>query len=417
MTIHIVGAGLSGLAAAVWLADAGAHVSVYEAAAQAGGRCRSYFDRELGRVIDNGNHLLLSGNGNVLKYLRLLGAQDRLVGPAGDGGFRFLDLASNRDFVVHPNPGPVPWWIASPERRIPGTRAFEYLSVLRLALARAGATVAEALPHDELFRVLWEPLAVSALNTPVGEASARGFWQVLLRTLVRGGKFAQPLIARDNLADTFIAPALEFLERKGGVVRFGARVRRILYADRSVAGLALEEGEGSWRPGDGMILAAPPSVAERLVPRLETPCTDEPIVNAHFATEGGDDGPLEIVAIVGGAAQWVFRRPGLTSVTVSAARAMVELPAEILAPRLWADVARAFPSLGQKMPAYRIIKEKRATIRQSPTDEAARPPAATAYGNLWLAGDWTATGLPATIEGSILSGFRAAKLALAAGAR
>ena len=86
--------------------------------------------------------------------------------------------------------------------------------------------------------------------------------------------------------------------------------------------------------------------------------------------------------------------------------------AEALAPRLWADVARAFPALGKAMPPYRIIKEKRATIRQSPTDEALRPGLATKFANLWLAGDWTRTGLPATIEGSLQSGFQATKAAL-----
>jgi uncharacterized protein with NAD-binding domain and iron-sulfur cluster len=124
-----------------------------------------------------------------------------------------------------------------------------------------------------------------------------------------------------------------------------------------------------------------------------------------------------VVAIVGGAAQWVFRRPGLASVTVSAARAMVDQPAEELAPRLWADVIRAFPELGPDMPAYRIIKEKRATIRQSAADEAVRPISKSDFRNLFLAGDWTRTGLPATIEGSLQSGFEAAQLALRAGAR
>jgi squalene-associated FAD-dependent desaturase len=414
MTVHVIGAGLSGLAAAVELAREGASVTLFEAAAQAGGRCRSYHDRELGRTIDNGNHLVLSGNQNVTRYLDILGASDRLASPSE--GFRFFDLTRDRDFVIRPNPGAFPWWIAVPDRRVPGTRAYQYLRALKLAFARANATVSDILPHDEVYRVLWEPLAVSALNTPAGEASARGFWQVLAKTLLRGGDFARPLIARENLADTFVTPALEFLARKGVQVRLGVRVKRILYSAGGVGGLVLEGAEDPWRDGDRVVLAVPPAVAERMVPQLETPCTDEPIVNAHFAiTEQGGDPPLEIVAIVGGAAQWVFRRPGLASVTVSAARAMVEEPAESLAPRLWRDVARAFPNLGTAMPAYRIIKEKRATIRQSPTDEAARPAAKTAYDNLWLAGDWTATGLPATIEGSLLSGFRAARLALERG--
>ncbi len=411
MTVHIVGAGLSGLAAAVTLAGKGKQVIVYEAAAQAGGRCRSYHDRALDRVIDNGNHLVLSGNMNVRHYLQLVGAQERLVGPSGDG-FAFLDLEHGRRFAVRPNNGPIPWWIGAAGRRVPGTRVSQYLAAAKLAFARPESTVADMLPHDELYRVLWEPLAVSALNTPADEASARGFWRVLVKTLARGGSFARPLIAKETLADTFVTPGLEFLARHGADVRFNARIKRLLFSGGNAIGLETDDAEQIWDSRDQLVLAVPPAIAERLVPGLVAPGADEAIVNAHYATSDPKGVPLEVIAIVGGAAQWVFRRPGLASVTVSAARAMIEEPAEVLGPRLWADVVRAFPDLGPDMPPYRIIKEKRATIRQSPADEAVRPGVATAYDNVWLAGDWTRTGLPATIEGSILSGFRAAEAAL-----
>jgi squalene-associated FAD-dependent desaturase len=411
MTVHIVGAGLSGLAAAVTLAGKGQRVVVYEAAAQAGGRCRSYHDKEIDRTIDNGNHLVLSGNQSVQRYLRLVGATDRLVGPKGDG-FDFLDLTKNNRFTVRPNQGPIPWWVASPSRRVPGTGPLDYLAATRLAFARPGASVADVLPHDELYRILWEPLAVSALNTPVDEASAQGFWKVVAKTLAKGGRFSRPLIARETLADTFVTPGVAFLAARGGEVRLGTRIKRLDYDEGRVVGLASDSADEVWQDGDTVIVATPPVIAERLVRHLETPGADEPIVNAHFATGDPAGTPLEVVAIVGGAAQWVFRRPGLASVTVSAARAMVDEPAEALAPRLWADVARAFPALGEAMPPYRIIKEKRATIRQSPTDEALRPGFTTRFSNLWLAGDWTRTGLPATIEGSLQSGFQAAKAAL-----
>jgi squalene-associated FAD-dependent desaturase len=416
MTVHIVGAGLSGLAAAVSLAARNIPVILYEAAAQAGGRCRSYYDRELDRVIDNGNHLVLSGNQNVQRYLKMLGASDRLVGPAGEG-FRFLDLTLGRAFTLRPNEGPFPWWFCDPGRRAPDTHAADYLAVARLAFAGGLSSVADTLPHNELYRVLWEPLAVSALNTPVEQASARGFWRVLSATLARGGKFARPLIARETLAETFINPALDFLGSRGVPVHFGARIRKLIFAESTVSGLSIENGRESWAEGDQVILAAPPAVAERLVPGLEAPGADEPIVNAHFATSDPAGTPIEVMAIVGGMAQWVFRRPGLASVTVSAARALVDRPVEELGPLLWDDVVRAFPDLGGQTPRCRIVKEKRATIRQSATDEMMRPPARTAFANLWLAGDWTRTGLPATIEGSLLSGFTAARYARLFGGR
>jgi hypothetical protein len=295
---------------------------------------------------------------------------------------------------------------------VPNTTILQYLDSFKLAFARTNATVAEVLRQDELYRILWEPLAVSALNTPADEASARGFWRVLAKTLARGGSFARPLIARETLADTFVTPGLEFLARHGADVRLGTRIKKLAFEGDRIVGIESDNGTEEWGKGDRVILATPPAVARRLLEQFIVPTEDEAIVNAHFATSDPENRPIEVIAIVGGAAHWVFRRPGLTSVTVSAARQMVDGPPDMIAQRLWADVARAFPELGNAVPPFRIIKEKRATIRQSPSDELIRPKMETSYGNLWLAGDWTRTGLPATIEGSLMSGFRAAKAAL-----
>lgn len=117
-TVHVVGAGVSGLAAAIELTKAGIPVAVYEAAGHAGGRCRSFFDEELGRRIDNGNHLLLSGNGSVLAYLTSIGASGELTGPEF-AEFPFFDLLSGERWTVRPNAGRVPWWIFSPRDGFP----------------------------------------------------------------------------------------------------------------------------------------------------------------------------------------------------------------------------------------------------------------------------------------------------------
>ena len=143
--VHIIGAGLAGLSAALKLSARGDDVIVHEATAFAGGRCRSYHDASVGMTIDNGNHLLLSGNRAALDFLREVGAADRLIGPPS-AEFQFFDLASAQRWTLRLNDGRVPWWIFDAARRVPGTRALDYLALARLLWPPAGKTVGEIVP-------------------------------------------------------------------------------------------------------------------------------------------------------------------------------------------------------------------------------------------------------------------------------
>jgi hypothetical protein len=163
--------------------------------------------------------------------------------------------------------------------------------------------------------------------------------------------------------------------------------------------------------GDAMILATPPWVSQALVPGLTAPDRFSAIVNAHFRLPL-PPGAAPMVGAIGGTAQWIFAFPDRLSVTVSAADALLETDREALARRLWRDVA-AVHELDAALPAWQIVKERRATFAATPDQDAKRPPARTALDNLILAGDWTMTGLPATIEGAIRSGDTAAHLATA----
>ncbi len=122
-TVYVIGAGLSGLSAAVAIAGAGRKVELIEAANQAGGRCRSYFDATLGRIIDNGNHLVLSGNHATFAYLRTIGAEKGLTGP-DRAEFTFADLRDGKRWTFTPNDGPLAWWVLSQKRRVPRHKAF-----------------------------------------------------------------------------------------------------------------------------------------------------------------------------------------------------------------------------------------------------------------------------------------------------
>ena len=158
-TTHIIGAGLAGLSAALKLSARGEDVVVHEATAFAGGRCRSYHDAAVGMTIDNGNHLLLSGNRAALDYLREVGAADRLIGPPR-GGVSVCRFAQARErWTLRLNDGRVPWWIFDPARRVPGTRALDYLALARLLRPPAGKTVGEIVAtKGPLYWRLVEPL-------------------------------------------------------------------------------------------------------------------------------------------------------------------------------------------------------------------------------------------------------------------
>jgi hydroxysqualene dehydroxylase len=406
-TVHVVGAGLAGLAAAVELAAEGRGVRLYEAGRYAGGRCRSYLDAELGCRIDNGNHLLLAGNRRALGYLERIGALDTLEGPA-DAVFPFIDAKTARRWTLRPNRGVVPWWILSAKRRVPGTQATDYLAVLALRRADPSARVVEALDRENgVFRCLWEPLAVASLNTSADLASAGLFWRVLAETLGRGGAACRPLLPRDGLSETFVDPALAHLRAQGAEIRFGARLRALHFALDRVTELVFDTGPVGLGRGDSLILAVPAAVAARLVPALTVPDGYSPIVNAHFRCAVPTDSPY-FVGMIGGAAEWIFRKRAGLSVTVSAAGRVVDQPAEELRDLLWHDAALAYRLPASPVPPARIVKERRATFLASPAQLLRRPAPTTRWKNLLLAGDYVDTGLPAAIEGAIASGHMAA---------
>ena len=404
--IHVIGAGLAGLSAAVRLASRGLTVTVHEATNQAGGRCRSYYDSTLGMEIDNGNHLVLSGNKAALSYLDLIGARAGLTAPPS-ASFPFIDLATGERWTVRANDGIVPWWILDPARRVPGARLREYLALPKLLLAKTGATIGETIScSGPLYVRLIEPLLMSALNTEPRSGSAALAAAIIRETLAVGGRSYRPLIACNGLSSVFIAPALQYIADRGGSVNYGRRLRQLaLGADRVTA---LDFGDTSVHltSSDAVVLAVPPAAAGSLVPELATPTEFRAIVNAHFRIDP-PAGLAPMIGVVNGTVQWLFAFPGRLSVTISAADNLLDLSREDLARRIWREVA-VIANLADAMPGWQIVRERRATFAALPREEAKRPGAESVWENLVLAGDWTRTGLPATIEGAIRSGAKAA---------
>lgn len=382
MSVHVIGAGLAGLSAACHLAELGHPVVLFEAAPQAGGRARSYFDKQLGCRIDNGNHLLLSGNISALRYLQRIGARRSLFGPA-EPAFPFRDIKTGEAWTLRLNEGHFPWWVFSPSRRVPGTQFWNYLALKKLLKAKNGDLVEPLAGGGAVYKKLLEPLAIAALNTMPDIAAAQPLGAVLAETVERGGFAALPRWARIGLSESFVDPALEWLRQRGVEIRFGERVSEL-------------------RPGQTTILAVPPWAAKELMPELTVPDEFESICNLHFKARMAP-GEAGFYGLLGGMAEWVFPREEIISVTISAANRYAHLSQEAMAGQVWAELSRTF-KLASAIPPCRVLWEKRATFACTPAQLAKRPGPRSPRGGVMLAGDWTDTGLPATIEGAIRSG-------------
>jgi hydroxysqualene dehydroxylase len=408
---HIIGAGISGLSAAVRLANANFKVHLYEATQQAGGRCRSYFDAATNLTIDNGNHLLLSGNRHALAYAKSIGTEAGLVGPKR-AQFPFVDLKSGKRWQLDLGDSRLPLWVFDSARRVPDTSLRDYLALMPLIWSSPSRLVGDAIPCEGvLYQRLVQPLLLAALNVdpPGGSAGLAG--AVVRETLLAGGQACRPLIAREGLSAVLVEPAIKLLQGKGADIRFGQELRGFGSASDRVDELKFGEQAILLAPSDVVVLAVPPRPAASLLPGLKTPSKFRAIVNAHFRFEPPKDLPA-ILGVVGGLVEWLFTFPERLSITISGADRLVDMPREELAQAIWRDICQA-ARITAELPPWQIVRERRATFEATPEQNALRPGAVTAFKNLFLAGDWTDTGLPATIEGSVRSGNRAADLVLA----
>ena len=426
--VIVVGGGWAGLAAAVELARQRIPVTLLESAKQLGGRARCvHFD---GERIDNGQHLLLGAYSSTLELLHLVGVreEDALLR-------RRLSLhyaaADGRGLALNTPRLPAPLHLAWGLLTARGLSWRERSGALRFsrAMKRAGfeladdCSVAELLSaHGQsprLIEALWEPLCLGALNTHIHEASAQLFLRVLEDSFQHARRDSDLLITRTGLGTMLPEPAFDYIESHGGNVRLAQRVTGLRVRGDSVSGVTL----GS-RLLDGarVVLAAPATIALRLMkPHAAlgdisanlSQLNHRPICTVYLQFPKSVSLGKEMLGSLGTVSQWIFDRgiygqAGLMAVVISGAGEHMGRDNETLCATVAEELARRFPHWPAPLGCH-CIREKRATFAATVGVNRLRPANRTPLKGLWLAGDYTDTGLPATLEGAVRSGLECAR--------
>lgn len=424
MNVAVIGGGYAGMAAAVTLADAGVDVCVYEAAAQLGGRARRVVVRDV--ALDNGLHILLGAYRETLRVIRA-------VHPAPDEAFVRLPLDWRVDRRFHlavPRlPAPLNLGVALLTAR--GASLSERFAAARFVNAMrtrgfrldgdttVSALLAEHAQGRAFTDYLWSPLCLAALNTPPERASAQVFLNVLRDALFAARDAADLILARGDLSAVFPDPAGAYVAGRGGEIRTGCTVDRVALSGDG----CIVESRGTPRSYGHVVCAVSPHRVLSLfedVPAMRDALAPlsrfsyEPICSIYLQFADRVRLPAPMIGL-DGLAHWVFDREaicgqrGLLGAVISGAGDHERFTQDALAAAVHAQLERALGPL-PPLEWHRVIAEKRATFACTPGLE--RPGTRTPYANLHLAGDYTASDYPATIEAAVRSGIAAARQVL-----
>jgi len=430
--VVVLGAGYSGLAAANELVLRGHEVTLVEGRALLGGRAHSFVDAKSGLILDNGQHILMGCYHDTLALFRQLGVRDRLYSPPR----LEVPFVSEKGRSLMAATAPDPLHLLS---ALLGYRELSWadkFSAIKLALRlRLGE-----YPHlnetveawmrrwgqtRNIIRALWEPLCIAALNEPVATGSAHLFATVIRRSFLAGAADSAILLSRVGLSELFAPEVKMLLQMCNGTLKLQAPVTALSFAEATLKEIKL--GDGTVLKPEAVVSALPWHVLRGLLPaesKLAQACgqiQDAPIVSLHLWL----DRPIlrePFVGLLDSPVHWVFSRdhihganpPGqeghIITAVVSGARDLVDKTGPELEELTLKELVRFLPEADGVRVLHRMVyKARSATFAATPETEPLRPEATTEWSNLWLAGDWTNTGLPATIEGAIASGLRAAR--------
>jgi squalene-associated FAD-dependent desaturase len=424
----VVGAGWAGLATALTLAQKGVKVTLLEAAPQAGGRARSVFFPP--DQVDNGQHLLLGAYHHTLSLLASIGVPEQSVFMRTP--LRLLLKTSSTEFDFKAKNLFSPFNVILGILTSKGLLRRERMAALRFC--RAIQAINFELEQDisvetlllqykqspSLINQLWAPIALAALSTPIHQASAQIFLKVLkdsFRDSRQNSNYLFPIL---DLSQVFPKPILQFLTQQGSEIRYNQRVEKLLIdQDRCIG---VQTSEGNWL-GNTTVLATPPNTTAELLKvsaRLSETQQQlsnlryQPITTVYFRFKDPVNLPYPMMGVINGISQWIFDRsfanqPHLMSIVISGQGPHSQLDKISLIALLIQEIKMLYPHLNAPI-ASKVICEKKAAFSCDVGINQHRPSSNTSLEGLFLAGDYTQTGYPSTLEGAVQSGIHTAEL-------
>lgn len=431
--VAVIGGGCAGLSAAASLAERGIQVTVFESSSQLGGRARTVVveNNDQMHLLDNGQHILLGAYRETLHWLRKIGADEKMLFKRLPLQMQLLDTQAKTVFSLKAASYlPAPLHMLVGLLTCKGLSFSERLSAIKLMHRLKSNTfkLSKDVPlwqfltsqdqSERLIEVLWEPLCLAALNTPLEIASARVFLKVLQDSFTGHKKDSDFLLPRLDLSRVISQPLSQYIQAKGGVIRLNKRVRSLKAENQ---GFHLETRDGQHYFSHVVVALSPARVDKLLenMPKMQHAIQQvqtysyQPIYTIYLQYPREIKLPKVMIGLSGTLGQWVFDKgqlsgeAGLMAVIISASGKHQRMDQDELALLVAKELHQVFPQLLKPL-WHKVIAEKRATFACTPFQ--ARPANKTAQAGLYLAGDYTYADYPATIEGAIRSGLNCANL-------
>lgn len=429
----VIGGGWAGLAAAIELSRQQHPVQVLESAKQLGGRARRVaFDKD---TLDNGQHLLIGAYKDTLRLLNTIGLDKNSALQRHVLDWQVFS-PNAKPIRVKAYAAPAPFHLLLGLLTAQGLNWHDKYRAIRLghklwkgnSIGAHDVSVSAWLQQhrqtQRLVNAFWEPLCLATLNTPLTEASAKCFVRVLTDAFLESTTASNYLIPRQDLSGTFADPAMTFIEKNAGHISLAHRVDKILVENNRVAGVQCQDKVIA---ADNIIISTPPNITANLlagIPELSkltaqlSKFTYHPICTVYlrYSTDTQIPAATPIVGMNNTLTQWVFDRrvcqqPGVIAVVISSSGPHMEMDNQQLSTTVAEELADCFPDWPTHSSA-KVIREKRATFSSCVGIDSIRPRTQTSISGLFLAGDYIDTGYPATLEGAVQSGLRAARAVL-----